>query len=239
MTTSTAGTTQSTVTTAYDDLYHHDAIEDANLPGSLPSLRKPNISFDKSAEEPLPGRIERIWYINPYGQEIRLTANPAVLEALKGARAVVYSVGSLYTSIVPSLILRGVGEAIASPTIKYKILILNSSCDRETGSVDGPFTAVDFVAAVAKAAAESRGLKDVPGLEYRHYVTHLFYLQGEGVPEVNKSELAALGIEVVKLYGRPKGKALRYDENALLQTLNYTIGKEPRKERSRRNTMEG
>lgn len=54
-----------------------DKVEDANLPGSLPTLRKPAIAFSKEDEEELPARIERLWYINPYGQEIRIPTNPA------------------------------------------------------------------------------------------------------------------------------------------------------------------
>lgn len=50
------------------DLYNHDHIEDANLPGSLPSLRRPNITFAKSHNEDLPSRIERYatTFIQPF-----------------------------------------------------------------------------------------------------------------------------------------------------------------------------
>jgi len=72
-------------------------VEDANLPGSLPSLRKGNIVFTKENEADLPARIERIWYINPYGQEIRPPANTRVLGALRDSDALIYSIGSLYT----------------------------------------------------------------------------------------------------------------------------------------------
>ncbi|KAK7749155.1 hypothetical protein SLS62_008443 [Diatrype stigma] len=131
-------------------------------------------------EQDLPSRIDRIWYINPYGHEIRPVPNPKVLAAIRGAAAVVYSIGSLYTSIMPSIILRGVGDAIAGvPSVegatasaagsagqqqqqaqgpRYKILILNSANDRETGPRASPFTAADFVRAIARGAgAESRG----------------------------------------------------------------------------------
>ncbi|EGO53845.1 hypothetical protein NEUTE1DRAFT_50558, partial [Neurospora tetrasperma FGSC 2508] len=90
--------------------------EDASLPGSLPSLRTQNISFSKSDSDEadqLSARIERVWYINPYGHEIWPNANPKVIDALAGTTMVVYSIGSLWTSIVPSLVLRGVGEALA------------------------------------------------------------------------------------------------------------------------------
>lgn len=219
-----------------------DGIEDANLPGSLPTLRRQYITFSKAAEEELPARIERIWYINPYGQEIRPPANPKVLDAIGSSQSVVYSIGSLYTSIVPSLILRGVGDALAGPAVRHKILILNSTTDRETGPSSAPFTATDFVAAVAKAAAESRGLAGaVAPHEYKAYVTHLVHLEGPGTPKVDKAELNRLGIETLRLYGRTTegGKGLRYDERALLQALEATIGRrDPTAERSRRNTLE-
>ncbi|KAI9703131.1 MAG: hypothetical protein M1836_007696 [Candelina mexicana] len=219
-----------------------DQIEDANLPGSLPTLRKQYISFSKSDEEDLPARIERIWYINPYGQEIRPPANPKVAEALMGAQCVIYSIGSLYTSIIPSVILRGVGEALASPSIKHKILILNGSLDRETGPSREPYTATDFIAAIARAGAESRGSSTLPTPnDYRSYVTHLIHLDGEGTPEVDIMELKGLGIECVRLYGRKfdNGRGRKYDGKALCQALEIILGKrEPGAEKARRMTIE-
>jgi 2-phospho-L-lactate transferase/gluconeogenesis factor (CofD/UPF0052 family) len=216
-------------------------IEDATLPGSLPTLKKSAIAFSKESEEPLSARIERVWYINPYGQEMRPAPNPKVLEAVSAAEAVIYSIGSLYTSIIPSLILQGVGEAIArSGGARFKILILNGSLDRETGG----FSALDFVAAITRAGEESRGhtfqsSKSVDESLWSMYVTHLIHLEGEGVPKVDKKELAKWGVECVRLYGRksPDGEA-RYDGQALVQALSAILGKRERGERSRRNTLE-
>lgn len=217
-----------------------DHVEDASLPGSLPSLRRQNISFSKSAEEALPARIERVWYINPYGQEIRPSANPKIVEAVNSARCVIYSIGSLYTSIVPCLILRGVGDAIASPDILHKVLILNGSLDRETGPV--PFTATDFVAAVARACAESRGFSGPPSpRDYRRYVTHLLHLEGEGTPKIDSTHLRSLGIECVRVYGRRADpeRGMRYDGNALLQAFDAILGKrDARGDKGRRMTLE-
>lgn len=239
------------VTTALDntapseneDTEYHDAIEDANLPGTLPTLRKQYINFSKAVEDDLPARIERLWYINPYGQEIRLAANPMVLNALNAAQAVIYSIGSLYTSIIPSLILKGVGAAISNPTVRHKILILNSTTDRETGPSSSPFTAMDFIAAIAKAGAESKGLHgEVDKYDYRMYVTHLIHLTGPGTPDVDKEALQEVGIETIRVYGRRvEGESfVRYDEKALVQALEVTMGRrDPRAERSRRNTLEG
>lgn len=223
------------------DLHEHDRVEDANLPGSLPSLRKQYIAFQKDHVEDLPARIDRIWYINPYGQEIRPAPNPKVLQKLGSAQCVIYSIGSLYTSIIPCLILKEVGEAISSLAIRLKILILNGSIDRETGPSSSPFSAKDFIAAITKACTSSRSLADQGGENYwRNYVTHVIHLEGAGTPRVEKDELKKLGIETIRIYGR-KGpsEGMIYDGIALTQTLEAVLGRrEPRTDLSRRNTLQ-
>jgi hypothetical protein len=226
----------------FDEVEEHDRIEDANLPGSLPTLRKQYITFSKADEEELPARIDRLWYINPYGQEIRLAANPMVLGALADAQAVIYSIGSLYTSIVPSLVLKGIGSAISNSSIRYKILILNSTIDRETGPSAQAYSALDFVCAIAKACEESKGVT-APQLDkstLRKYVTHIVHLQGPGTPEVDKEELKAWGIETMRVYGRrEEGEGfVRYDEKGLIQALEVVMGKGDVRVPSRRNTVE-
>ncbi len=224
------------------DAEEQDRIEDANLPGSLRTLRKNHITFSKEHEEDLPSRIRRIWYINPYGQEIRPTANPRATEIIERAECVIYSIGSLYTSIIPSIILRGVSQSLLNPSIRYKVLILNGSLDRETGPSHSPLTALDFVAAIARAAAGSTGVHESlnPSM-YSAYVTHLIHLEGEGTPVVDKAALAEVGIECVRLYGRKveRGKGMKYDGKALSQALEIILGRrDPKMDRSRRNTLE-
>lgn len=165
-----------------------------------------------------------------------------MLDALKDAHAIIYSIGSLYTSLIPSLILKGIGAAIANPAIRHKTLILNSTNDRETGPVASPFSALDFIAAIAKACAESRGLEgEVDKANYRCYVTHLIYVVGPGTPKVDTEELQKLGIDAIRVYGRKVDDEafVRYDEKALVQALQVTMGRDPRAERVRRNTLEG
>ena len=224
------------------DTNEHDHIEDANLPGTLLTLRQAAIAFSKHDEEDLPTRIDRVWYINPYGQEITIPANPRVIEALNATSCIIYSIGSLFTSIVPSLVLRGVGEAVSTPSIKSKILILNGTLDRETGPSHNPFTALDFVAAIANACSQSRNLPRADQSSYWQYVTHVVYLDGSNTPQVDKPALSGIGIETLRLYGRKDddGKGGRYDPKALVQALEAIIGrKNIRSDRSRRNTLVG
>ena len=227
-------------------------IEDATLPGSLATLRTPSIAFSKTTEHPLPARINRIWYINPYGQEMRPPPNPKVLDTITDAEAIIYSIGSLYTSIIPSLILQGVGEAIShSDGARYKILILNGTLDRETPS----YTASDFLSAITSACHFSSS-SPFPAPRptsppspadnnnkplWSKYITHLIHLDGEAVPRVDKEELARWGVECVRLYGRKGGEGeggMRYDGRALAQALGAILGGRARGERSRRNTVE-
>lgn len=229
------------VESSSNDLHEHDWIEDANLPGSLPSLRKQYITFQKDFIEDLPSRIDRIWYINPYGQEIRPSPNPKVLQSLRSAQCVIYSIGSLYTSIIPCLVLKEVGEALTNPAIRLKILILNGSIDRETGPSSSPFTAKDFIAAIAKACASSKNLADQSGEKYwKKYVTHLIHLEGTGTPRVEKEDLKQLGIETIRIYGRKASNGgMVYDGTALMQALEAVLGRrEPKSEPSRRNTLQ-
>ncbi|KAK8051152.1 UPF0052-domain-containing protein [Apiospora rasikravindrae] len=223
-----AASTQDVANQQAEDTDEHDLIEDANLPGSLPTLRKQYIEFSKSGEEDLSSRIER------------------VLDAVAGAGAVIYSIGSLYTSLVPSLILRGVGAAIASaPKGVVKVLILNSSLDRETGPSTDPFSAVDFVRAIVRAlresqAADVRQVEASTGAdEVRKYVTHLIHLDGDGTPKVDRDELARLGVEPVRVYGRRVDGMLRYDEGGLMRAIEAVIGTGREiMGRSRRNTKQ-
>ncbi|KAJ6261978.1 hypothetical protein Dda_2779 [Drechslerella dactyloides] len=223
-------------------VHDHDEVEDANLPGSLPVLRRQNIVFTKEKEEELPARIARVWYINPYGQEIRPPANPKSLAAIREAETLVYSIGSLYTSIIPCLILRGMGDAIAS-SCRHKVLILNGSFDREIGPGTS-FTALDFIQSITHACVESRGIiageTGFPELtaesEYKRYVTHVLYLEGEGVPRVDAPRLKELGIECWRVLGERKGKGMVFEMGSLQQVLEMIRGKR-RSPTQRRSTV--
>ncbi len=75
--------------------------------------------MDKSSHQPpLPSPIRRVFYLSREGtgqeHEVSPEPNCRVLTEIERADAVVYGMGSLFTSICPSLCLEGVGEAIAA-----------------------------------------------------------------------------------------------------------------------------
>lgn len=101
----------------------------------------------------------------------------------------VYAPGSLYTSILPCLALRSVGQLIAtSPSLTHKILLLNSTLDRETPG----YSSLDFVKAISLACNRAYGEDEETKrtFEPMSFVTHVVYLEGSEV-QVEKDELEA------------------------------------------------
>ncbi|KAG1468379.1 hypothetical protein G6F56_003863 [Rhizopus delemar] len=181
-----------------------------------------NLFFSKQRIEKLDSPIERVYYINRYGQEIYPVPNPKVITQLSTQHTLIYSIGSLYTSLIPCLVLRNIGNAIVqSQSLKHKILLLNGSQDRET---DG-YNALDFIHAITKALNESqrvdarRSFYDTshnihtPPASYPPFpdhlffpspvscfITHLIYLDNSNI-EVDTRAIEALGVKCVSIKG--------------------------------------
>ncbi|KAL6991195.1 hypothetical protein U1Q18_009314 [Sarracenia purpurea var. burkii] len=97
--------------------------------------------------------------------------------------------GSLFTSICPSLVLLGIGEIISSRSCP-KVLLLNGTQDRETSG----FSASCFVAAITDALNRTYGdplncLKSRPS----QYINTLLVPKDGQIP-IDVEQLAAQGI---------------------------------------------
>ncbi|CAA7271408.1 unnamed protein product [Cyclocybe aegerita] len=137
-----------------------------------------NVMFEslaKGTHEPLPSRISRLYYINGYGMEIHPSPNGEFLSSLASKDILIYSCGSLWTSIIPCLALRGVAGAIArSSSLRAKVLLLNTENDRETEG----YTAVDYIQSVSpcKLAYGLGGANTTYPVSA--FITDLVYLRG-------------------------------------------------------------
>lgn len=131
--------------------------------------------------------------------EVYPSPNRRVVTELGRCDAIVYGMGSLYTSICPSLILQGVGEVIASRDVP-KVLLLNGGHDRETSrcqSHEGPMAAVDVALAVVDAlnrrhSADSRSLDN----RLPQYINTVLVPKGGLIP-VDVPALKSLGVASV------------------------------------------
>ncbi|KAI4323714.1 hypothetical protein L6164_023299 [Bauhinia variegata] len=185
------------------------------------------INKERFSAQALPSRIKRVFYMSSEGNnllhEVFPTANPVVLEQLKNVDCIVYAMGSLFTSICPSLVLLGIGEIISSRSC-IKVLMINGTQDRETSG----FSASSFVTAISDALNRTYGdtcnrLQNLPS----HYINTLFVPRDGEIP-VDIDRLAAQGIfdvVVVDSISDPK-LGIIYDPKSLIQALANLIGRQ-------------
>lgn len=141
----------------------------------------------------LPSRIKRVFYMSSEGRnllhEVFPIVNPIALEQLGKVDCIVYAMGSLFTSVCPSLVLLGIGESISTRSCP-KVLLLNGSHDRETAGL----SASCFVTAITDALNRTYGdpdncLKNLPS----EYINALLVPKDGQIP-VDVQSLAAQGI---------------------------------------------
>ncbi|KAK3240933.1 hypothetical protein CYMTET_49267, partial [Cymbomonas tetramitiformis] len=215
-----------------------DALTDGDLDSAvelfqsrLEDLAKRQLSFidvqeAATAYDQLDSPIKRVFYTSSDailgagedGMEVFPRPNPRVNEQLEKVHGIVYGMGSLYTSIVPSLTLVGVGTRIASRDCP-KVMLLNGAHDRETSGM----SAADIVVSVT----EHLNLSHCPQEQMRfshsasEYCTAVLYPRGTDI-EVDEAELHKLGIEhvvAVQSNNARNGRGVEYDVEALIQTL--------------------
>lgn len=159
---------------------------------SHPNESRDNRAVDKGgAQAPLPSPIRRVFYVDSAsGREVSPPVFGDVLRKVGAADGIVYSMGSLYTSVVPSLILEGVGDAIRGRRCR-KLLLLNGAEDRETGGM----RASDYVMAVRDACCTHAAEDGAAPPPCSDFVTDLLAPAG-GAVELDTARLAELGVRV-------------------------------------------
>ncbi|KAG8490811.1 hypothetical protein CXB51_014018 [Gossypium anomalum] len=147
----------------------------------------------RSSVPALPSRIKRVFYMSSEGtnslHEVFPTVNQAVLDQLSNVDCIVYAMGSLFTSLCPSLVLLGIGEIISSRSCP-KVLLLNGSHDRETSG----FSASSFVTAITDALNRTYGtshncLRNLPS----QYINTLLVPKDGEIP-IDIQSLSSQGI---------------------------------------------
>lgn len=182
-----------------------------------PELKKSQLHFNKTDDiEPLLAPIERVFYISPYGEEICPTAQGKVSSSMSNADTIVFSIGSLMTSLLPIIILKGIGKAIIHNQSKArnKILLLNGCEDRETFGMN----AADYVRIIVELTNYSLIKSNLKPVEqWNRIITHLFYIEEPNIP-VDISFLKEKNITCVKIKRDPEHSD-RYDMTDLQRAL--------------------
>jgi len=179
-------------------------------------VQKKNILFEADGKEAtigLPSPISRVYYINAYGNEIHPYPNHDFLTNISLRQVLVYSCGSLWTSIMPCLALRGVAKGIAkSPSLKAKVLLLNSKNDRETEG----YAAADFINAIVRTLNSVQDT-DATSMPYptSAFITHLVYLHDTEIA-VDVQKIMSMGVKCVGVNGERKK---RFDAGCVQDAL--------------------
>ncbi|TFK40941.1 hypothetical protein BDQ12DRAFT_600212 [Crucibulum laeve] len=182
-------------------------------------------STSKGEYESLSSRISRLFYINAYGIEIHPSPNPEYISNLSSRDILLYSCGSLWTSIIPCLALRGVAAGIArSPSLRAKVLLLNSENDRETHG----YSAADYIYALSRTLntgyhAQSYGLGGAnTTYPISAFITDLVYLKGTKV-HVDVVRITLLGVRCTEVEGQKFGNGVRFDAECVKHVIDRIL----------------
>lgn len=148
----------------------------------------------KNNYTPLSAPIESLFYIDKFQNVINPMPNSEVLEAIKNSEAIVYGMGSCWTSIIPSLVLKPIGETIASKKCP-KILLLNSCQDRETHQMTGLNYLQNIVSSLNRYGELQHSISD--------YITHVMVVEGCSIAP-DENELSKQKIKVMKIKKDPE-----------------------------------
>jgi uncharacterized cofD-like protein len=140
-------------------------------------------------------------------------ANPEAIDAIIDGDVLIVGPGSLYTSVMPNLLVPGIAKAIEESRASLKVFVCNVAT--EPGETDG-YTAVDFVCAIEKHVG--RQLFD-------YVITNSNYRAGK--PGVWKSQVVRPGdksaiqdrIIMIEHDVVDSKNALRHDSQKLAQLL--------------------
>jgi len=129
------------------------AIRGKVLPSSLDKIRLKAEYTDGSSregEDKIPQGDKSIKKI--YLMPEQVSANPQVIEAINTADLILLGPGSLFTSILPNLLIKGISDAIAARSDALKLYVCNVMTQH--GETDG-YTAYDHVSALCGHAGKT------------------------------------------------------------------------------------
>lgn len=142
---------------------------------------------------------------------------PSALEAIREADLILLGPGSLYTSVIPNLLVEGVPQAIAQSDA-LKIYICNIMT--QDGETEG-YTAADHVQALMNHGAP--GMVDLCLANCAPVPENLLgrYEEEGAVPlVVDKERIAAMGLELVEReVARDEGDFARHDPDKLAEAV--------------------
>ena len=206
------------------------AIRGQVIPSSLDGIRlkaKYSDGTVKEGEDKIPDEGKSIKRIELMPKEA--VPNPEAIEAIREAEIIVFGPGSLFTSIIPNLLIRDISEEIARRNV-MKVYLCNVMT--QSGETDG-FTAADHLKMLidhSKKKTANCCLINSGRLEYRLL---LKYAQEKSFPVVlDRKRLRQEGVEVFEADVVSRSNYLRHDPKKTAKEIIkiYDYGKRKWKE---------
>ena len=152
------------------------------------------------------GTIDQVFLDPPYAAPL-----DEVITALREADAIVLGPGSLYTSIMPNLLVDRIGREIEASSA-VKIYVCNVMT--QPGETDG-YTASDHVAALLRGAHAHVCEITVVNDELPRKLREAYAEEGQLPVRVDEDELRTLGVRVVRANVISETETVRHDSDRL------------------------
>jgi len=172
---------------------------------------------------PIPGKtIHKIQF-----QESDVDPLPEVISAIGEADAIILGPGSVYTSIIPNLIVPGVVEAISmSPALKIYV----SNIMTQPGETDG-YKASDHLKAICRHTGHSEFIDTVVvnkgfRLDQDDEVFSKYLEEGQEPVEADMHNLEKYHVHIISKHLSRKDSFIRHDSEVLGKVLMREIWKE-------------
>ena len=164
---------------------------------------------------PASGQLIKRVYLEP----ARCFPPDEALQAIAGADAVILGPGSLYTSIMPNLLVQGLAEAIKD-TPALKIYICNIMT--QPGETDG-YTVVDHLKAILAHGGLLPDCVVVNRDELPFWVQARYRKEGAVPVAVDEQELRAMGVQLIAGNLLQEGSVVRHHPQRLARLLMQQI----------------
>ncbi|UCD16116.1 MAG: YvcK family protein [Candidatus Omnitrophota bacterium] len=193
------------------------AIRGRVIPASLDKIRLKAEYCDgstKEGEDKIPKEEKRIRRISILPGNAKL--NPEVLGVIREAEVIIFGPGSLFTSVLPNLLIEGISEEIAGKSA-LKIYICNVMT--QNGETDG-FTAADhfqMIESHTRAGLINACLVNAGRLEYRLL---LKYAQEKSFPVIfDRERLRKMGVSVFEADVVSRDNYLRHNSKEVAREV--------------------
>ncbi len=160
-------------------------------------------------------------------ERIRLVPENAILldectDAIRNADVILYSPGSLYTSLIPNLLVEGMSEELQNSKAK-KIYLANIMTER--GETDG-FSVSDLVGEIEKHVGDKKiidtviyNTKDIPEDILIRYSNERSYPIHNDITKEHKKKYEFIGCDVADV----SGKIIRHDASQIWKTMENIL----------------